>query len=69
MMQTLVEFIMTTPPPLMVVIVFALTYFVVGLPVHFTRGAGYRDVLGTMAGVFAALVYITLIVGSHANHH
>jgi hypothetical protein len=53
----------------MVVIVFAVTYFVVGLPVHFTRGAGYRDVLGTMAGVLAALVYIALAVDSHANVH
>ncbi|MBN3761757.1 hypothetical protein [Burkholderia sp. Ac-20365] len=69
MMHALVDFILTTPPPLMVVIVFALTYFVVGLPVHLTRGAGYRDVLGTMAGVFAALVYITLVVDFHANRH
>jgi hypothetical protein len=69
MLNALVELIVTTPPPLMVVIVFAVTYFLVGLPVHLTRGAGYRDVLGTMAGVFAALVYITLIVGSHANRH
>ncbi|MFP3557020.1 hypothetical protein SB861_40920 [Paraburkholderia sp. SIMBA_049] len=69
MMHALADLVMTTPPPLMVVIVFAVTYFVVGLPVHFTRGAGYRDVLGTMAGVFAALVYIALAVDSHANVH
>ena len=69
MMHAVVDLGMTTPPPLMVVIVFAVTFFVVGLPVHFTRGAGYRDVLGTMAGVFAALVYIALAVSSHANLH
>jgi hypothetical protein len=67
MMHAVRDLLMTTPPPLMVVIVFAVTYFVVGLPVHFTRGAGYRDVLGTMAGVFVALAYITLAVHSHAN--
>jgi hypothetical protein len=69
MMHVVTDLVMTTPPPLMVVIVFAITYFVVGLPVHFTRGAGYRDVLGTVAGVFAALVYITLVVGFHSSIH
>ncbi|BCG03261.1 hypothetical protein PPGU19_078290 (plasmid) [Paraburkholderia sp. PGU19] len=69
MMHAVADLVMTTPPPLMVVIVFAVTYFVVGLPVHFTRGAGDRDVLGTLAGVFAALVYIALVIDSHANVH
>lgn len=68
-MHALVELITTTPPPLMVVIVFAVTYFAVGVPVHLTRGAGYRDVLGTMAGIFSAIVYITLILDAHANRH
>ncbi|SEK06579.1 hypothetical protein SAMN05192539_10372 [Paraburkholderia diazotrophica] len=67
MMRAVTDLLITTPPPLMVVIVFAVTYFVVGLPVHFTRGAGYRDVLGTTAGVFVALAYITLVVHFHAN--
>jgi hypothetical protein len=51
------------PPPLMVAIVFTIAYLAVGIPVHFTRGVASRDVLGTLAGVFAALVYITLVVG------
>ncbi|RZF29642.1 hypothetical protein EVC45_10620 [Paraburkholderia sp. UYCP14C] len=56
-------------PPLMVAIVFSVAYLLVGIPVHFTRGAVARDVLGTLAGVFAALVYITWVLGVHANIH
>ncbi|MEX3859809.1 hypothetical protein AB3X94_38145 [Paraburkholderia sp. BR10923] len=56
-------------PPLMVAIVFSVAYLLVGIPVHFTRGALARDVLGTLAGVFAALVYITWVLGFHANIH
>jgi len=56
-------------PPLMVAIVFAVAYLLVGIPVHFTRGAVARDVLGTLAGVFAALAYITWVLGLHANVH
>lgn len=67
MMREAADLLLTTPPPLVVVIVFAVTYFVVGMPLHFTRGAGYRDVLGTMAGVFVALAYITLVIHSHAS--
>lgn len=51
------------PPPLMVAIVFSIAYLAVGIPVHFTRGVASRDVIGTLAGVFAALVYIMLVVG------
>jgi hypothetical protein len=47
----------------MVAIVFSIAYLVVGIPVHFTRGVASRDVLGTLAGIFASLVYITLVVG------
>jgi hypothetical protein len=47
----------------MVAIVFSIAYLAVGIPVHFTRGVASRDVIGTLAGVFAALVYITLVVG------
>ncbi len=54
-------------PPLTVAIVFSVAYLLVGIPVHFTRGAVARDVLGTLAGVFAALLYITWVLGSHAN--
>jgi hypothetical protein len=51
------------PPPLMIAIVFSIAYLMVGIPVHFTRGVASRDVLGSFAGVFAALIYITLVVG------
>ncbi|KAE8757784.1 hypothetical protein FSO04_22335 [Paraburkholderia madseniana] len=51
------------PPPLMVAIVFSVAYLLVGIPVHFTRGAAARDWLGTLAGIFAALAYIVLVVG------
>jgi hypothetical protein len=57
------------PPTLMVVIVFALAYLLVGIPVHLTRGTAARDVLGTLAGVFAALLYITLVVGFSPDAH
>ncbi|OQD23630.1 hypothetical protein UE98_14925 [Burkholderia cenocepacia] len=50
------------PPPLIVTLVFALAYLLVGIPVHCWRGAASRDVLGTLAGVFAALAYITLVL-------
>lgn len=57
------------PPTLMVVIVFSVAYLLVGIPVHFMRSPAARDVMGTMAGVFAALVYITLVVGFYPDAH
>ena len=51
------------PSPLMVAIVVSVAYLLVGIPVHFTRGATARDWLGTLAGIFAALAYIVLVVG------
>ncbi len=57
------------PPPLMVAIVFSIAYLLVGIPIQFRRGAEARDVFGTLAGVFAALVYITLVVGRHPGTH
>jgi len=57
------------PPPLMVVIVFSVAYLLVGISVHFMRGTAARDVFGTLAGVFAALVYITLVVGLYPDVH
>jgi hypothetical protein len=53
----------------MVVIVFSVVYLLVGIPVHFKRGTAARDVLGTLAGIFAALVYITLAVGFAPDAH
>ncbi|RKR31593.1 hypothetical protein [Paraburkholderia sp. BL17N1] len=50
------------PPPLMAAIVFSVAYLLVGIPVQFRRGVSARDVSGTLAGVCAALVYITLVV-------
>ncbi|KWI89541.1 hypothetical protein WM12_27765 [Burkholderia ubonensis] len=55
------------PPPLIVTLVFALAYLVVGIPVHCWRGAASRDVFGTLAGVFASLAYITLILSVTGN--
>lgn len=55
------------PPPLIVTLVFALAYLVVGIPVHCWRGAASRDVFGTLAGVFASLAYITLILSVTPN--
>jgi hypothetical protein len=53
----------------MVAIVFSVVYLLVGIPVHFTRGPVARDVLGSLAGIFAALVYMTWVLGFHANVH
>ncbi|AOJ73423.1 hypothetical protein WS83_12135 [Burkholderia sp. MSMB2042] len=55
------------PPPLIVSLVFVLAYLLVGIPVHCWRGAESRDVFGTLAGVFAALAYITLILSVTRN--
>lgn len=45
----------------MVVLVFALGYALVGIPAHFARGPDSRDILGTIAGLFVALAYLTLL--------
>ncbi|CAE6755584.1 hypothetical protein [Paraburkholderia haematera] len=69
-MRALADFVVSlAPPPLMVAIVFALAYLLVGIPVQFRRGPGARDAFGTLAGLFAALVYITLVVGFHPGIH
>lgn len=69
-MRALADFLTSlAPPPLMVAVVFTIAYLLVGVPVHFRRGAAARDVLGTMAGVFSALVYITLVVGFYSGVH
>ncbi|MFB9123164.1 hypothetical protein E2553_28810 [Paraburkholderia dipogonis] len=57
------------PPPLMVAVVFAVAYLLVGIPVQFARGPAARDAFGTLAGVFAALVYITLAMSFYADVH
>jgi hypothetical protein len=55
------------PPPLMVVVVFSVAYLLVGIPAHCMRGPTARDVLGTMAGIFAALVYLTLVLSFYSD--
>lgn len=57
------------PPTLMVVIVFAVAYLVVGIPVHLRRGAGSRDVLGSLAGLFAGLMYLVFLLGIYPDLH
>lgn len=69
-MSALADFVVSfAPPPLMVVIVFSIAYLLVGIPVHFRRGAAARDLFGTLAGFFSALVYITLVVGFYSGVH
>ncbi|WP_233810043.1 hypothetical protein [Paraburkholderia sp. HP33-1] len=68
-MHDLVELAMSISPPLMVSIVFALAYLLVGIPFHMTHGLGARDGFGTMAGVLAALVYIAFAVGYRSELH
>jgi hypothetical protein len=50
-------------PTLAITPVFAAAYCAVGIPTHRLLGPGARDYYGTMAGVFAALAYLTLILG------
>jgi hypothetical protein len=57
------------PPPAMVAIIFAIAYLIVGVPIHFRRGARSRDLLGTLAGIFAALAYIAYVVGERSEFH
>ncbi|MFM0209553.1 hypothetical protein PQQ96_19310 [Paraburkholderia sediminicola] len=69
-MRALADFVVSlAPPPLMVAIVFSIAYLLVGIPIQFRRGAGARDVFGTLAGVFAALLYITLVLDFHPAAH
>ncbi|RQR70914.1 MULTISPECIES: hypothetical protein [Burkholderia] len=62
-MREIAYLILTTPPPLMVSIVFLVAYMAIGIPAHMIRGALARDIFGTMAGVFASLFYLTLVLG------
>ncbi|EPS1224138.1 hypothetical protein QZN01_33745 [Burkholderia cenocepacia] len=62
-MREIAYLILTTPPPLMVSIVFLAAYLGIGIPAHMIRGALARDIFGTMAGVFASLFYLTLVLG------
>ncbi|MGU7773311.1 hypothetical protein ACV229_24425 [Burkholderia sp. MR1-5-21] len=66
-MREIAHLVLNTPPPLMVSIVFVAAYLVIGIPAHVIRGAVARDVFGTMAGVFAALFYLTIVLGFQAD--
>lgn len=69
-MLAIVDFAMQrVPPTLMVVLVFAVAYLVVGIPVHLRRGAGSRDVLGSLAGLFAGLMYLVFLLGIYPDLH
>lgn len=56
-------------PVLTVVGFFIAGYVIVGVPLHITRGPGYRDGWGTMAGLLAGLLYLTLVFGIHPGMH
>ncbi|ALX44377.1 hypothetical protein WT08_01830 [Burkholderia sp. MSMB1552] len=66
-MRAIAHLVLVTPPPLMVSIVFLAAYLIIGIPAHLMRGAIARDIFGTMAGVFAALFYLTLVLGFPAD--
>jgi hypothetical protein len=51
----------------MVAAVFSVAYLLVGIPVQITRGPAARDAFGTLAGVFAALVYLTLAMSFYPD--
>ncbi|WP_035514590.1 hypothetical protein [Paraburkholderia nodosa] len=56
-------------PPVMVALVFVAAYLLVGIPLHFLFGAEARDVWGTLAGLFAGLLYIVFIVDFYPDPH
>ncbi|RKU01047.1 hypothetical protein C7H84_22480 [Burkholderia sp. Nafp2/4-1b] len=66
-MREIAYLILTTPPPVMVSIVFLAAYVAIVTPAHMIRGALARDIFGTMAGVFASLFYLTLVLGSQTD--
>lgn len=68
--QSLAEtFIDSVPPVLAVVVFFIVGYVIIGVPLQFTRGPGYRDGWGTMAGIFAALMYLTILFAVYPDVH
>ncbi|WP_042301237.1 hypothetical protein [Paraburkholderia kururiensis] len=57
-------FALSLPPALMAALVFVTAYLFVAIPLYFRRDPPEtRHVVGTMAGLFAGLVYIVFIVG------
>jgi hypothetical protein len=62
-------FALPLPPSEMVALVFAASYLLVGIPLHFLSGAEARDIWGTWAGLFAGLIYIVLTVAFYPDPH
>lgn len=60
---------LSAPPPVMVALVFVAAYLLVGIPLRFTRGPVSRDVLGSLAGIFAGLLYLVFIFGIYPDVH
>ena len=62
-------FALSVTPALMVTLVFAVVYLLVGIPIHLWRGAAARDAWGSIAGLFVGLIYITFIFGIYPHLH
>jgi hypothetical protein len=62
-------FALTLPPASMVAIIFAVAFLLIGIPVHLCRGSAARDAWGTLAGLFAGLLYMALILSVYPNVH
>ncbi|CAN7788734.1 hypothetical protein EOS_17165 [Caballeronia mineralivorans PML1(12)] len=62
-------FALSAPPPLMVALIFVAVYLLVGVPLQFLRGALSRDIWGSLAGIFAGLLYITFVFGIYPDIH
>jgi hypothetical protein len=62
-------FALTLPPAMMVAIIFAVAFLLIGIPVHLCRGSAARDVWGKLAGLFAGLLYMAFILSVYPNVH
>jgi hypothetical protein len=60
---------LSAPPPVMVALIFVAAYLLVGVPLHFLRGALSRDIWGSFAGIFVGLLYICFILGIYPDIH
>jgi hypothetical protein len=61
-------FALSLPPALMTALVFMAAYLLVAIPLYWRRNSPEtRHVLGTMAGLFAGLLYIVFIVGIYPD--
>lgn len=61
-------FALSLPPALMAALVFVAAYLLVAVPLYWRRDPPEtRHVFGTIAGLFAGLVYIVFIVGIYPD--